>query len=288
MKLTHRSAKAPVLMLGVIIVLLAIGGFLFWKYKSVLPISSEMKKVQDEVMKNCKYDSDFCQYAANGILALSKGYTLTSDSVYNGKKTEMVFKTDGKNNTESMTYVDGKEESGFISLNKTTYMKGPGETSWIEYPPAKEEGSTGATKTFDFETLKKDLTEVTTQDSNSLEVKKVGVQACDKLTCSVFTMTDKTTGTITKVWIDTQEHLARKMEVMSVSTNDGTTTMMFDYRPVIISKPSPVKKMPSFSPAINGAGTQINADQIQQLLKEIPQTTPADQPQQEDETPTAQ
>jgi outer membrane lipoprotein-sorting protein len=252
-----------------LILILGVGGFVYFQQKSSPPVSPEIKKVQQEMMANCKYDQDFCKYAANGIVAMSGGYTMTSESTYGGKKTKMVMKSDGKENSESITYgVDGKEEGSFISLNKTTYMRGPGETVWTEFPATKDETGKQTTNLFDFEGLKKELGDVSKEVADTLVVKKVGTEKCGKFTCTVFEMTEKVTNGTTKIWVDTTSYYARKMEMQS---KDGVSTMMFEYGPVTIQKPSPVKKMPSFDTMMKDSGVNINSDEIQNILKDLPQ-----------------
>lgn len=261
------NALVPVI--GVLLVL-GVGGFVYFQQKSSPPVSPEIKKAQQEMLASCKYDKDFCKYAANGIVAMSGGYTMTSESTYNGKKSKMVMKSDGKENSESVTYSDGKEEGSFISLNKTTYMKGPGETVWTEFPPTKDEAGKQTTNLFDFEGLKKELGDVTKEVADTLVVKKVGTEACGKLMCSVFEMNEKVSNSTTKIWVDTREYFARKMEVNS---KEGISTMTFEYGPVTITKPSPVKKMPAFESTLKDAGVNLNSDEIKNLMKNIPQGT---------------
>ncbi|MFH0772987.1 MAG: hypothetical protein V1922_01615 [bacterium] len=258
-----------------ILIVLGVGGFIFLQQKSVVPVSPEIKKAQQEMMANCKYDQDFCKYAANGIVAMSGGYTMTSESSYNGKVSKMILKSDGKGNTESLSYSDGKEEGSFISLNKTMYTKQPGEKVWTEFPPTKDEVSKQTGSLFDFEGLKKELGNVSKDVADSLVVKKVGTEACGKMTCVVFEMTEKLSNTTTKVWVDTQEYRARKMET---KMKEGVSTMTFEYGPVVITKPSPVKQMPTFDSGSQDAGANVNMDEIKKLMKDIPQTNTQETP----------
>jgi len=257
----------------VIVLILAVGGYFFLKKKSSPLMSPELKKAQQEMLSQCKFDPDFCKYAANGIVAMSGGYTLTSESTFNGKVSKTIIKTDGKENSESITYSDGKEEGSFISLNKTTYMKAPGDKEWTEFPPTKDETGKPTTNLFDFEGLKKELGNAAKDEANSLVVKKVGTEACGSLTCSVFEMSEKITNSTTKIWVDTKDYFARKMETQS---KEGVSTMMFTYGSVSIKKPSPVKVMP----ALNTTGnTGISSQEVQQLMKQVPSTaeeTPAE------------
>lgn len=263
--------KKLVPVIGVALVL-AVGGFIFLQQKSTPQVSPEIKKAQQEVMANCKYDQDFCKYAANGIVAMSGGYTMTSESTYGGKKTKMMMKSDGKENSESVTYgEDGKEEGSFISLDKTTYMKGPGETVWTEFPATKDEEGKQTTNLFDFEGLKKELGNISKEVEETLVVKKVGTEKCGKFTCTVFEMTEKVSNGTTKIWVDTTSYYARKMEIQS---KDGVSTMMFEYGPVTIQKPSPVKKMPSFDTMMKDSGVEVNMDEIKNMMKDFPQMDP--------------
>ncbi len=270
-----------------LLLILGVGGFVYFQQKASPPVSPEIKKAQQEMMVNCKYDSDFCKYAANGLVAMSGGYTMTSESTYGGKKTKMVMKSDGKENSESTTYSEGKEEGSFISFNKTTYMKGPGETVWTEFPPSKDETGKPTTNIFDFEGLKKELgnaKENTKAVEDTFTVKKVGSEKCGNYTCSIFEMTDKATlDYSTKIWVDTTQYYSRKMESKS---KEGVTTMTFEYGPVSIAKPSQVKKMPSFGTELNNSGANVSSEEIQKLLKDLPQTNTQDtQPAAPEETP---
>jgi len=269
------NKKTLIPIVGLLLIVGA-AGFMFLQQKngtSSVPVSPEMKKAQQEIMANCKYDIDFCRYTANAASAMTSGYAMTSESTYNGKKTKMTLKTDGKNNSSSTTFADGKEEGSFISLDKTTYMKNPGETVWTEFPPTKDEpAGTSTPNTFDFESLKNQVNNAVKDDINTLVVKKVGSEKCGNYTCSIFEMTEKSMDSTTKIWVDTTQFFARKME--STSKAAGLVTMTFDYVPVTITKPSPVKLMPAFdSSALQNSGANISADEIKNLMKNLPQGT---------------
>jgi len=251
-----------------ILLLLGVGGYFFLQRKSSPTVSPEIKKAQQEMIANCKYDAEFCKYAANGIVAMSSGYTMMSESTLDGKKQKMIMKSDGKENSETVSYTDGKEEGNFISLDKTTYMKGPGETVWTEFPPTKDETGKPSTNLFSFESLKKDLGDVTKEVADTLVVKKVGSEVCGKLMCTVFEMTEKVSNSTTKIWVDTTYYYARKMEI---KTKEGVSTMTFEYGPVTITKPSPVKKMPSFDTMMKDSGINVDTSEIKNLLKDLPQ-----------------
>jgi len=256
-----------------IVLIVGVGGFIMMQKKSGPPVSPEMRKAQEEMMANCTYDRDFCKYAANGVVALTGGYTMMSESVYGGKKSKMIMKSDGKENSETTSFSDDKEEGHFISLNKTTYMKNAGETVWTEFPASKDETGKPTTNLFDFESLKKELGNVkdnakTVEDT--LTVKRLNTEKCGAYTCIIFEMKDKNTPDFaTKIWVDTTDYLARKMESLS---KEGVSTMTFEYGPVTITKPSPVKQMPSFDTSAIQKETGVNMEDIQNMMKDIPET----------------
>ena len=257
-----------------ILLILGVGGYVYFQQKSDPLVSPEIKKAQQEIMSNCKYDADFCKYAARGIIAMSGGYTMTSESTYDGKKSKMVIKSDGKENSESTTFVNGKVEGSFISLDKVTYMKGSGETVWTEFPSTTDETGKKTTNLFDFESLKKELGNVTKEVADTLVVKKVGTEACGNRTCTIFEMNEKTMNTTTKVWVDMKDYRAQKMEI---GTKEGVSTMTFEYGPVTITKPSPVKKMPSFDTSVIESGANINMDEIKKMMKDVPDSSPSEE-----------
>ena len=82
--------KKLIPVIGILLVL-GVLGFVFFQQKKqgITPSANpEIKKAQEAVLANCKYDIDFCKYAANGMTALTRGYTMTSESTYAGKKTK--------------------------------------------------------------------------------------------------------------------------------------------------------------------------------------------------------
>jgi len=267
METQKKSPIVPVLVGAVILILIG-AGIYFLRTPRQASLSPAMQIAKQQVLKDCKYDADFCKYAANGMAAMTGGVTMTSESTYNGKTSKMIMRTDGKNNTTSTTYTDNKEEGSFISLNGTTYMKGPNETVWTEFPPAKTDSTGQTQKGFDFESFKKEITESVKDTANTLEVKRVGTKPCGFLTCILFEMKEKTLNSTTVVWVDTKEYLARKMEM---NTKEGSSTMTFEYGAVTITKPAPVKQMPSFEETMKEKGVNVDMEEIQKMMQQAPQ-----------------
>jgi hypothetical protein len=259
--------KKLVPVIGILLVL-GIGGYMYFQQKSDPQVSPEIKKAQQEIMKNCKYDVDFCKYAVNGMVAMSGGYTMTSESTNDGKKSKMMMRSDGKENSETVTYTDGKEEGKFIYLNKVTYMKNAGDTVWTEFPAVKDEAGKQTANLFDFEGLKEELGNVSKEVEDTMVVKNVGTEKCGTYTCKIFEISESDLGTATKIWVDTKEHRARKMET---STQEEVSSMTFEYGPVTIIKPAPVKQMPAMDSMINTSGKNIDMDKIEEMMEDMPE-----------------
>ncbi len=270
MKHLSRKGFAPVIIVVAVAVVAIAGYFFASKQKKITtpPISKEVKKVQEEVLGNCKYDTAFCKYAANGVLALSKGYSVTSETVFDGKKSTSVVKADGKGNMDMTTYTDGKEDGRTIIFDKAMYTKKPSDTVWIEFPPAESGDKTTQGVGFDAESLKTQLKDIVDETKNSLTVKKLGTEKCGTLTCIVFEMKETALNTTTKIWIDTKEYLARKMETVM---KEGTTSLTYDYQSFTITKPSPVKQMPSVQQMMKDSGVNVDINKIKDLMKKVPQ-----------------
>lgn len=250
-----------------VILFLGIGGYFFFQQKKGPTLSPEMKAAQEAVLKDCVFDKEFCMYAANAVVVMGNGYSVNSESEYEGKTTVTKIQMDGKNNTLSTSTIDGKEEGTYLVYENTTYVKNPDSDSWIAYPPMKEEGKSDKQGFFDVESFKSEMAQFSKDKENDLDVQKKGTEKCGDYTCVIFEMTDKTTSTSTRIWIDTKEYLARKMVSPS---SGGSITMTFDYGPVSITKPVNVTPMPSFDTMMQESGANINMEEIQNMMKDLP------------------
>lgn len=270
MILCNRRGLTPVVIV-IAVAAVAIAGYFFFskqKTSTLPPLTKEMQKAQQEVLGSCKYDKEFCQYAANGVVALSNGYTITSETIFDGKKSKSIVSVDGKGNIDMSSFNDGKEDGRTIILDKIMYTKAPNETVWTEFPKSEDENSETTDFGFDVDAMKKELEGAIKETNDSLVVKKVGNEKCGSMNCVIFEMKETTLNTTTRIWVDTKEYLARKMETVM---KEGTTTMTYDYKSVSIAKPSPVKQMPSVDQMMKDSGVEVDMSKIKELMKDVPQ-----------------
>lgn len=257
--------KKLIPIIGVVIVLVGIGAYYFFtKNGSGLPSVVENKIVEQEVMKNCKFETEFCKYMANMASAYKNGVIMNTESTIEGSVSTSKIMQDGKGNMETISYENGVEVGHIIYFDKYSYIKSQTENIWTEYPPSeKNSGKTG----FDYSTMQESLDKVAENADNDYVVKRVGTEKCGKLNCIVYTMTMKDMGK-TKVWIDDSQFLSRRTEY---ADNSSKSIMTFDYTPVKISKPSPVKAMPNVSDMINSSGN-VDMEKVEEMMKDLPKS----------------
>lgn len=255
--------KLPFLLLLVIIVG---AGVYFFSSKSQPQIAqtAEDKTAVKEMLANCKYDKEICSYFVAQAQAMEKGVVINTTAKmgsYGETTSEMRINGD---DMEVNSYQNGKLESSMISFGGATYFKDMRDSSW--YSVGDAEGN--------FSDPKESLTEVQAtynEDDQNMQIKKVGTEACGDLTCDKYEMTDITgeDGGSSYVWIDTKEHLARKMEF---SFAGGSSVMEYKYEAVQIAKPSPIKEMPMFD-APDGSeagatGSMPSQEELEKMMQD--------------------
>ncbi len=263
--------KLPLILLVVAVIVLAGGAYFFLQKKQPqMAEYKEQKAAVQEMLANCKYDKDFCAYMAAQAKSMSSGVIITTSSqIKNFGLSTSEMKIDGSENMEINSYKDGKPESSMIVFEKTTYIKDT-DGSWYSLNtlnPQDNEYSQGT-----MEEIKNTYSE----ENLDMQVKKVGSEACGNLTCDKFEMINVIgeQSSTTYAWIDTKEHLARKMEF---AFEGGSSTMEYKYESVKISKPSPIKEMPAVGAGIGAPGSVSGSEgsekmptqeELEQMMKD--------------------
>lgn len=236
--------KLPLILIVVAVIALAGGAYFFNQKKQPGMVENkEQKAAVQEMLANCKYDKDFCTYMAAQAKSMAGGVTITTTSQvekFGTSTSEM--KIDGSENMEINSYKDGKLESSMIVFEKVSYIKDT-DGSWYSLNTPNPQDSESNQGTIE------EIKNTYSEENLDMQVKKVGSEACGNLTCDKYEMINVVgeQSSTTYAWIDTKEHLARKMEF---AFEGGSSTMEYKYESVKISKPSPIKEMPAF-----GAGT---------------------------------
>jgi outer membrane lipoprotein-sorting protein len=184
---------------------------------------------------NCELkDTDLCKFTNNwkGM----KDYSLTStQTAKDGKKSDSLYEISGDDKFHMTSSTNGKEEYNMISIGDTTYTKDYADGKWLEYTSKKSAK----------DDVKSDVTFSADEDNKNqpaakkTEYKKLGKEACGKLTCFKYEVIEPDASGQQFIWFDDRDYLLRRMQ--NVDT-DGTSDSTFSYAKPSISVPSPTKK----------------------------------------------
>ncbi len=257
-----------------IVVIAVIGGVGFVvhnRQSSTATVSN--KEAQDACNKELK-DSDFCKFASSWT-GLSNYKAVTTATQKDGTTSKITLQAENKDKTQMTVSQNGTDISDYITISGSTYVKDFSDNKWTKY-------TTDATyKTEDVkDDVKIDFTQTTVAEKDRTQYKKIGKEACGKLTCFKYQIIDpKDTATEQFVWFDTKDHLLRRWTSKNV---DGSSDTTFSYDTVKISEPSPIKEAASLNTT---NPSQADIDKALQALQaaggnDSSATTPDDNPDQ--------
>ncbi len=273
----QKGSKTPIIIIGaaILVVILGAVGFFFFK-DLIMPAKGLTGKVLNS---NCKLnDKDLCKFVSSftGLDNMSA----KSVTTINGKKTESVIEIQGTDKSHITSSSNGKEESNYIAIGSTTYMKDYTDNKW--WKSTVDTSTTSKEKTdwkAEFEKSVNDNTDKTTY-------KKIGKEACGTLTCLKYQVIDPSiTGSTEYIWFDTKNYALRK--TLSETKEGVTTETTFSYDHINIVAPSPTKEMTSATNAYQSllnsssnsgaAASGLTPEQLKQL-QDLQNTAPTDVP----------
>jgi len=225
----QRGVGATVVIVAVVV--LAVIGIAGWKLTQKNDTPAQ-KAVQSDCQK-LYHDKDLCKFASNADFdKLSYKMTITSTGQNAGT---LSMSNDGKGNSE-ISGDGGGQPYDAITLNNTTYLKDNTDGKWFKFAPSdssapKQDDPSSSVK------VDNSFTDAAAQANYSY--KRLGKEACGKLTCLKYQFLDKTQpGTTQYVWFDTKDYRMQRFQSKDAS---GTTDMVIVYQAVTISAPSPTK-----------------------------------------------
>lgn len=229
-------------LVAIVVVVVAVAGFAFWKVSSnknsstsgATAATKAADKAAQSACEKSINDKDLCKFASHTDIVKAT-YIATDTAVTADGTTTMTIKADGKNNTDLVMSQNGVVTSEYISLNGDTYVKTPDSDTWTKYPASTSSTPTTTSPTSDIKVDSSNITE-----NNTLGYKNLGKEACGSLTCFKYQVTDTTNpGSTQYIWFDTKDYLMRRW---SMTDSTGSNDMTFTYpSSVTISVPSPVQ-----------------------------------------------
>lgn len=262
------SGFAPVMMLVIVVVLVAVGGAGYYVYNknkdknsssSTTPAQAASNKAVNDACNTALKDKDFCKFASNWEGLTNYKTTITSNGA-EGTST-MVLETENSDKTRMTTSTGGKETAAYVTIGNDSYIKDEADGSWTKF--------TNDSATSNTPDIKGDIkvSDFSAAELAKTQYKKIGKEACGKLTCLKYQIVENDTPTTeTFIWFDTKDFLLRR-----ITTKEGadTSEMTMSYDKVSISTPSPVKS--SSSSSDNSIPSQAEIDAAMQAAQDAQQ-----------------
>jgi hypothetical protein len=224
----RNKLKLPVIVVGVVV--LAALGFVGYRMttKNEAPVANKAAKQQCEK----ENDKDLCKFIA-GWKEL-KQFRLVITNTSEGKTDKSTFEFDAKN-SHLISQVNDGPSYEFMNIGAFLYTKAADGTWWKQQSPNGDANAAEGYKS-DFEAPSD------TNDPAKPKYEKQGKEACGKLTCFKYKVTDPAhSGETTYIWFDDDDYLLRRQRVEG---SDGSVSeQVFSYEKVKISEPSPVKEL---------------------------------------------
>ena len=242
----NKKGFAPILVVVLVVVAIAgVAGYMFMSNKgeSVLP-KVNIPGVKTVLDSKCKFnDAELCKYVNKAMTQdMSKlNYTIkTASTDPEGNISNSEMKMDNKGNSQIVSSDKEKETSNIIVMGNITYMKDYTDGKWFKMENESEDNQEMGEMP-NMESMKEEFE----KQQENIEYKKIGKEACGTLNCFKYQIIDPTlTDSVQYIYFDDREYLMRKMSTQDQS--GYTYEMIFEYGPVTITTPSPVKEMPSY------------------------------------------
>ena len=216
-----------------VVVVLALGGvgyFVYTKNKDG-KLTPEQKALQTALQNaKCDYDDkDLCKFFTS--YKVQKYFTINTVSESDGETSTMLIKTEGED--KSHIKIEGETAYEIITIGNTTYTKAADGTWWKQTSEDQDTSSQSDVVT--------DLDEPESTEAAQTQYKKIGKEACGKLTCFKYQVLDPDdTASTNYMWFDDEDYQMRRSLTES---SDGKTDATYSYDKVSIKEPSPVKEL---------------------------------------------
>jgi uncharacterized protein (UPF0333 family) len=226
----------------VVAVLAAVGGVGYYVMnkqkktdtKTNASTAAASKAVNEECMKALN-DSDFCKFASNWN-GLESYKAVITGSGAEGNSVMTIEVENSKRSKFTMT-VNGAETMASVTIDNTSYIKDLTDGKWAKYTSTTQDNDTDVKDDISIN-FKDDP--ATPEKEDATTYAKIGKEACGKLTCFKYKVTDPSTPADEQfVWFDDKDYLLRQWS----NKSEGVTSLMaISYEKVSISVPSPVKE----------------------------------------------
>jgi len=226
---------------------------------------------------NCKLnDPELCRYMDKSIKISESfktgfvGSSITTDK--SGKKTEDTWEMAG-DSSHFVASQNGKELSNMIVIGNSTYTKDLKDGKWTKFT-FNSSSSNGNKGFFNTDDIKNQFKDTIKETEDKTVYKNLGKEPCGSLQCFKYQIINPlVTDTKEYVYFDDKEYVMRKMRI---ETAENVTETMFEFKPVQIKEPSPIKESSStgsfdlneLNKLQNNQGSSVSVD-TQKLLEQF-------------------
>lgn len=232
----NQKGIGAVVIIIIVLVIVAVGGAGYFVMKrggdalsnaaSTVVTSAETQKALDDCKKEYN-DSDLCKALSNFVG--SKQYQTTFISTGSGSNMTYSMEIDG-DKTYMKNTISGKSLET-IRIGNITYTKDNTDGKWWKQV-FESSAVTSSNDDYKFDTNLNNTTNKTTYT-------KLGQEACDKLTCIKYKISETNSKDVQYIWIDTKDHLMRKW---STESSDGSKMeAVYSYNKKSVDAPSSTK-----------------------------------------------
>lgn len=232
----NQKGVGAVVIIIIVLVIAAVGGAGFFVMKksgkvltstaATVVSNAETVKALDDCKKEFN-DENLCKALSNFVG--SKQYQTTMTSTSGGSNMTYTLEIDG-DKTYMKNTISGKSLET-IRIGNTTYTKDNTDGKWWKQV-FNTTATASSTDDYKFDTNINDTTNKTTYT-------KIGQEACDKLTCIKYKVTETASKDIQYIWIDTKDYLMRKW---STESSDGTKMeAVYSYNKKSVDAPGSTK-----------------------------------------------
>jgi hypothetical protein len=263
MKLSNKLDERGVAHLALIVVaVIVVGGIGFagWRITQKKSADGNLSAAVKQAAAQCHLDDkDLCKFFASW--RENKYYKLTGATTADGKTSTSTYESVGSDRFHmAMT---GELSYEVITIGNTTYTKDTTDSKWWKQTIKPEQQKDYSLK--DDLTFEEPKSEQTTDQTT---YKKLGKEACGKLTCFKYQVIDPSAKDRTEfIWFDTKDYQLRRT---TSEEKDSKSDFTFAYDMVTITEPSPAKDLAPNQVVVPGQSepmTMPSEEELNQLMQ---------------------
>jgi hypothetical protein len=253
-----------IVIIGVII--LGIGGFIAWRVMDAQKSQTANATTggsQPLANVPCNLsDKDLCRFFTSWKAGAQ--FKVTSTNTTDGQTSTSTYEASGDGKNYHMVMAVNGAPYEVIGIGETLYTKDSGDGKWWKQQlPKAQESTVKGNYNYDFKEPATDTPQPAAQEPT---YKKIGKEACGKLTCFKYEVVDPSAPTEKQLmWFDDKDYQLRRMRI---ETGADVSDQTFAYASVAISAPSPTKDLGPNQYIVPGQSEPVtlpNADDLKSL-----------------------